>query len=109
MLLDIRAVDTVYDGHLTHRWRDGMYAIRRNRYARGGTVDPLLCRFDDRVETRESYCILVCCMAAVLCHGGELLLVHLCGEVDFSRSPRPHDDVTLTDLIMARHIAARES
>lgn len=31
------AVDTVYDGHLAHRWRDGMYAIKRNRYARGGT------------------------------------------------------------------------
>lgn len=31
----------------------------------------------------------ICCMAAVLCHGGELLMVHLCGEVlSFTAPPR---------------------
>lgn len=64
-------------------------------------------RFDDRLGTRESYCILVYIVWLPFSVTAESCCWFTCAVKP--RSPRPHDDVTLTDLIMARHIVARES
>lgn len=86
------------------------YVIRRNRCMPEVAQWIHYCAcFDNRLGTRESYCILVYVvwLPFSLSHGGELLLGLLVRRSrPLSTSPRPHDDVTLTDLIMARHIVA---
>lgn len=88
----IRAVDTVYDGHLcAHRWRDGMCRVcnqGRDRYV--PEVAQWIHYSFWRPIGNKGKLLYTCvyCMAAVLCHGGELLLVHLCGEASFTAPPR---------------------
>lgn len=68
--------------------------------APGGSITVSFCR---PIGNKGKLLLYTCCIlyGCRSIYGGKLFLVHLCGEVDFSRSPRPHDDVTLTDLITA--------